>query len=77
MMIKLFEVEEQVSMVSAQDFVFMFKDFQWIVSVYLLIHFLGTYKGTPKFSQMELRTIVIHDLLAASFYPQLPYLKNS
>ena len=48
-MIKLFEVEEQISMVSVYDYVFMFKDFQWTISAYLSIHFLGIYNGTLKF----------------------------
>ena len=48
---------------------------EWFL--YLLIHFLGTYNDTPKFYQMELRAIVICDLLAASIYPQLPLLTNN
>ena len=43
MMIKLFEVEEQVSMVSAWNYVFMFKDFQWTISVYISIHIESNY----------------------------------
>ena len=42
MLIKLFEVEEQIP-------VGMFKDFQSTVSVYLSINFLGMNNGTLKF----------------------------
>ena len=45
MTIKVFEVEEQISIAKCIKLCFMFKNFQWTVSAYLSIHFLGTYNG--------------------------------
>ena len=43
------KLKNKFLLVSAWDYVFMFKDFQRTVSVYLLTHFLGTYNGALKF----------------------------
>ena len=46
-------VKEQISVVREENYVFMFKDFQWTVSVYLSIHFLGTIKNSQQSIQKK------------------------